>query len=215
MMKMVFFDKIDCRHQMIPLKGQKQCRWLSCRRPQNRKCIKDCNARWSTLWDSLTEPWPLVTHRDNLVEFVRPVSEICSQTDRQTDDRRAHHSTAPLFYGRWITAVMRVGGGRTFFEVEAKSGSTGTGLDVRRWVDARPAAVVDVTEMKRVVQRTRHNRRRRRRIVHINVRWIRCIYVHSVVSLLNSALHPSEVAKSSTTFDWLGWGKGGNVTSVE
>jgi len=36
------------------------------------------------------------------------------------------------------------------------------------------------------------------------------IYTCSV-HWVNSALHPSEVAKSSTGF---GWGKGGNVTSV-
>jgi len=33
-----------------------------------------------------------------------------------------------------------------------------------------------------------------------------------VAAQVNSALHPSGVAKSSTSF---GWGKGGNVTSAE
>jgi len=38
------------------------------------------------------------------------------------------------------------------------------------------------------------------------------LYVPSIASTqVNSALHPSRVAKSSTSF---GWGKGGNVTSV-
>jgi len=43
--------------------------------------------------------------------------------------------------------LVSVGGRRTFPEVEAKPRRTGTRLDVRRRIDARPAAVVAVAKM--------------------------------------------------------------------
>jgi len=38
--------------------------------------------------------------------------------------------------------------------------------------------------------------------------------VSNQTNLVNSALHPFEVAKSSTSLNWLGGGEGGNVTSA-